>query len=120
MSARPVDERYSKLPASTMAMALSRCCSSYGRSCGPQVHTTSATAHPSPHATNRRVVVPAVPAVRRSASACVSSTAISAKTDAPAATYKQSDTEVLMAAFYIGSYDIVNPDEFQKYAPIVL
>ena len=25
-----------------------------------------------------------------------------------------------MAAFYIGSYDIVNPDEFQKYPPIVL
>jgi uncharacterized protein (DUF1330 family) len=25
-----------------------------------------------------------------------------------------------MAAFYIGSYDIVNPQEFQKYAPIVL
>ena len=25
-----------------------------------------------------------------------------------------------MAAFYIGSYDIVDPDEFQKYPPIVL
>jgi uncharacterized protein (DUF1330 family) len=25
-----------------------------------------------------------------------------------------------MAAYYIGSYDIVNPDEFQKYPPIVL
>jgi len=25
-----------------------------------------------------------------------------------------------MAAFYIGSYDIVDPDEFRKYPPIVL
>ena len=25
-----------------------------------------------------------------------------------------------MAAFYIGSYDIVDPKEFQKYPPIVL
>jgi uncharacterized protein (DUF1330 family) len=25
-----------------------------------------------------------------------------------------------MATFYIGSYDIVDPDEFRKYAPIVL
>jgi len=25
-----------------------------------------------------------------------------------------------MAAFYIGSYDIVDPNEFQKYPPIVL
>jgi uncharacterized protein (DUF1330 family) len=25
-----------------------------------------------------------------------------------------------MAVFYIGSYDIVDPDEFQKYAPIVM
>ena len=25
-----------------------------------------------------------------------------------------------MAVFYIGSYDIVDPDEFQKYPPVVL
>jgi uncharacterized protein (DUF1330 family) len=25
-----------------------------------------------------------------------------------------------MAAFYIGTYDIVDPNEFQKYAPLVL
>lgn len=25
-----------------------------------------------------------------------------------------------MAAFYIGSYDIVDPDEFRKYPPIVM
>jgi uncharacterized protein (DUF1330 family) len=25
-----------------------------------------------------------------------------------------------MAAFYIGSYDIVDPDEFQKYPPVVM
>jgi uncharacterized protein (DUF1330 family) len=25
-----------------------------------------------------------------------------------------------MAAFYIGSYDIVDPDEFRKYPPLVL
>jgi uncharacterized protein (DUF1330 family) len=25
-----------------------------------------------------------------------------------------------MAAFYIGTYDIVDPDEFQKYPPVVL
>jgi uncharacterized protein (DUF1330 family) len=25
-----------------------------------------------------------------------------------------------MAVFYIGSYDIVDPDEFQKYPPIVM
>lgn len=25
-----------------------------------------------------------------------------------------------MAAYYIGSYDIVDPNEFQKYSPIVL
>jgi uncharacterized protein (DUF1330 family) len=25
-----------------------------------------------------------------------------------------------MAAYYIGTYDIVDPDEFQKYPPIVL
>jgi len=25
-----------------------------------------------------------------------------------------------MAAYYLGSYDIVDPDEFQKYAPIVM
>jgi uncharacterized protein (DUF1330 family) len=25
-----------------------------------------------------------------------------------------------MAVFYIGSYDIVDPDEFQKYAPLVM
>jgi uncharacterized protein (DUF1330 family) len=25
-----------------------------------------------------------------------------------------------MAAYYIGSYDIIDPDEFQKYPPLVL
>jgi uncharacterized protein (DUF1330 family) len=25
-----------------------------------------------------------------------------------------------MAVFYIGSYDIIDPDEFQKYAPLVM
>ena len=25
-----------------------------------------------------------------------------------------------MAVFYIGSYDIVDPDEFQKYPPLVM
>lgn len=25
-----------------------------------------------------------------------------------------------MAVYYIGSYDIVNPDEFQKYPPVVM
>jgi uncharacterized protein (DUF1330 family) len=28
--------------------------------------------------------------------------------------------ESLMAVFYIGTYDIVDPDEFQKYPPVVL
>jgi uncharacterized protein (DUF1330 family) len=48
-------------------------------------------------------------------------TAIFAKTGGPAAFYNSGDTEGFhMSVFYIGSYDIVDPSEFQKYPPVVL
>src|SRR5580765_7905325 len=67
----------------------------------------------------RGVVWPAVPSSFRRASAWSSSTAIFAKIRSPPAAYK-CDTEERMAAYYIGTYDIVDPNEFQKYPPIVL
>jgi len=58
---------------------------------------------------------------RREAAALNSwSAAIFAKTDFSSAAYNSENGGNAMAAFYIGSYDIVDPDEFRKYPPIVL
>src|SRR6478752_1463612 len=37
-----------------------------------------------------------------------------------AAAHALISKETRMAVFYIGSYDIVDPDEFQKYPPVVM
>ena len=57
----PAAARYWKLPISTIAIDTSACCSSNGRSCGPDVHNTSATRQPSPRASTRDTARPRAP-----------------------------------------------------------
>jgi uncharacterized protein (DUF1330 family) len=84
------------------------------------VQTTSATDQPSPRAMIRGVVCPGNPSFCRCASARQSSAAIFAKTRFASETYNSLTRRTVMAALYLGSYDIVDPGEFQKYPPLVL
>ena len=55
MSSHPDEERYSNVPATTMAIEIAECCSSNGGSSGPEVQTTSDTVHPSPFGEHSRL-----------------------------------------------------------------
>src|SRR5262245_22581206 len=73
----------------------------------------------------RGIVCPGIPSSRRRVNARSSSAAIFTKTSSPSACYTRLTRgfprrDALMAVFYIGSYDIVDPKEFQKYPPLVL
>ena len=80
ISSRPAAERYWKVPAVTMATVKLACRSSYGRSPGPEVKTTSPTLQPSPPTSQRVVVQPALPSRARRSRALSRSSAIFAKT----------------------------------------
>src|SRR5260370_38721275 len=73
-----------------MTMETRECCSSKERSCGPDVHITSATPQPSPWASTRCVKSPRVPFAARCAKACSNSTAIFAKNPSPVLPYNTS------------------------------
>src|ERR1041385_7043366 len=107
MRSRPAVERYWNVPATTMAIDTHECCSSNGRSSGPDVQMTSSTFHPSPDASTRPVTRPRSPvtALRASARSTGEDTAIFPKTSSPVRSMIVTNTSLTEKVLTGGTHD---------------